>query len=254
PYYFFVEKDFSEQASHNEGFKITDLFKDSNSGVKTDRDKLFYDSNKKELDSRFRILLSDELTNSFIEEYSVKDSGSYKITSAIKKVKFEEQNIQSSCYRPFDKYYTYYDPQLISRPAQKAMVHFNGYQNIGLVLGRQGQVIGHMQWNLVYCINSLADYNIFYRGGGYVFPLYLYPINKGQQTIEQNAGRKPNLNMEIVRQVEDNLGLTFTNEKETTENTFAPIDILDYIYAVLHSPTYREKYKEFLKIDFPRVP
>jgi very-short-patch-repair endonuclease len=37
-------------------------------------------------------------------------------------------------------------------------------------------------------------------------------------------------------------------------STFAPIDLLDYIYAVLHSPTYREKYKEFLKIDFPRVP
>ena len=50
------------------------------------------------------------------------------------------------------------------------------------------------------------------------------------------------------------LDLTFTNEKETTENTFAPIDILDYIYAVLHSPTYREKYNEFLKTDFPRVP
>jgi predicted helicase len=37
-------------------------------------------------------------------------------------------------------------------------------------------------------------------------------------------------------------------------NTFAPIDLLDYIYAVLHNPSYREKYKEFLKIDFPRVP
>ena len=37
-------------------------------------------------------------------------------------------------------------------------------------------------------------------------------------------------------------------------NCFAPIDILDYIYAVLHSPSYREQYKEFLKIDFPRVP
>ena len=35
---------------------------------------------------------------------------------------------------------------------------------------------------------------------------------------------------------------------------FAPIDLLDYIYAVLHSPNYREKYKEFLKIDFPRIP
>ena len=39
---------------------------------------------------------------------------------------------------------------------------------------------------------------------------------------------------------------------EQTE--FAPIDLLDYIYAVLHSPRYRETYKEFLKIDFPRVP
>ena len=44
------------------------------------------------------------------------------------------------------------------------------------------------------------------------------------------------------------------DEKEELEGTFAPIDVLDYIYAVLHSPTYRETYKEFLKIDFPRVP
>ena len=50
------------------------------------------------------------------------------------------------------------------------------------------------------------------------------------------------------------IGLTFTNEKEEIAGTFAPIDILDYIYAVLHSPTYRETYKEFLKIDFPRMP
>jgi predicted helicase len=50
------------------------------------------------------------------------------------------------------------------------------------------------------------------------------------------------------------LGLSFTHEKEDKSNTFAPIDILDYIYAVLHSPTYRDTYKEFLKIDFPRVP
>jgi predicted helicase len=90
--------------------------------------------------------------------------------------------------------------------------------------------------------------------GNYGFPLYLYSDNKVQQTIDQSTERTPNLNLEIVNQISDNLGLTFTNEKETTKDTFAPIDMLDYIYAVLHSPTYREKYKEFLKIDFPRVP
>jgi len=73
--------------------------------------------------------------------------------------------------------------------------------------------------------------------------------------------RIPNLNTEIVNQIAENLGLQFVSEKNLTgfENlvglkTFAPIDIFDYIYAVLHSPSYREKYKEFLKIDFPRVP
>ena len=79
----------------------------------------------------------------------------------------------------------------------------------------------------------------------------------------------PNLNPEIVKQIAEKLGLGFVPEKEAEGNvcyinspevrddyktTFAPIDVLDYIYAVLHSPTYREKYKEFLKIDFPRVP
>ena len=73
----------------------------------------------------------------------------------------------------------------------------------------------------------------------------------------------------LVKQIEKDLGLTFVTEKEEGnlcfinnnddlrdefKQTFAPIDLLDYIYAVLHSPSYREKYKEFLKIDFLRVP
>jgi len=75
------------------------------------------------------------------------------------------------------------------------------------------------------------------------------------------VNRTPNLNAAIVKQIAEKLGLEFVPEKTTpafshpsTGGEFAPIDILDYIYAVLHSPTYREKYKEFLKIDFPRVP
>jgi predicted helicase len=91
-------------------------------------------------------------------------------------------------------------------------------------------------------------------GAGFSFPLYLYPETTAQQTIDQTTTRTPNLNLEIVNQIARKLNLTFTTEKQTTKDTFAPIDLLDYIYAVLHNPNYREKYKEFLKIDFPRVP
>ncbi len=83
---------------------------------------------------------------------------------------------------------------------------------------------------------------------------YLYPDNSRQQTIEQTTERIPNLNLEIVSQIESKIGLKFTNEKQNDEKTFAPIDIVDYIYAVLHSPTYRTKHKEFLKTDFPKIP
>jgi hypothetical protein len=82
----------------------------------------------------------------------------------------------------------------------------------------------------------------------------LYPTLTKQKEIEPTEKRTPNLNLEIVSIISKFLDLQFTNEKETTKNTFAPIDLLDYIYAVLHSPKYRKKYNDFLKSNFPRVP
>lgn len=87
-----------------------------------------------------------------------------------------------------------------------------------------------------------------------VCPLYLYQDLNGQLSLDEQQVRIPNLSKEIVAEIAKGLNLTFTNEKENKAGTFAPIDILDYIYAVLYSPDYREKYNEFLKIDFPRVP
>ena len=102
--------------------------------------------------------------------------------------------------------------------------------------------------------NTIVDFNYYRRGGEVVFPLYLYPEISEQQAIEETPKRNPNLKPEIVNEIAEKLSLSFTNEKEKTENTFAPIDVLDYIYGVLHSPNYREKYKEFLQIDFPKIP
>lgn len=89
PYFFFVEKDFSEEKSHNKGFKINSLFNASNSGVKTDRDNLFYDSNKNQLKDRFNSLLTEDFDQSFIDEYKIKDSGSYKIVTTQQQINFD---------------------------------------------------------------------------------------------------------------------------------------------------------------------
>jgi predicted helicase len=134
------------------------------------------------------------------------------------------------------------------------MQHFLPGDNIGLVTSRQS--IG--DWQYIFISKLIGDFNLTGTAGRYGSGNYFpsIPISRNQRTTNHRAKheRTPNLNTEIVKQIAEQLGLTFTNEKETTKNTFAPIDILDYIYAVLHSPTYREKYKEFLKIDFPRVP
>jgi predicted helicase len=95
--------------------------------------------------------------------------------------------------------------------------------------------------------NTLSTAKKF--GSAPIFPLYLY---QDENSLENE--RVPNLNLDILKEIEDKLKLKIVNEKEDDTTTFAPIDLLDYIYAVLHSPNYREKYKEFLKIDFPRLP
>ena len=148
---------------------------------------------------------------------------------------------------------------LVAYPRQIVSRHLIDKKNSAICLMRQ--FFQDADFSHVLYSESMVDERTMYsnRGGTYIFPLYLYPETNAQQTIEQSNERKPNLNTKIVNQIAEKLGLTFTNEKDTStssasENTFAPIDILDYIYAVLHSPTYREKYKEFLKIDFPKVP
>ena len=106
----------------------------------------------------------------------------------------------------------------------------------------------------VFISNKISDARLGDRFITNLFPLYLHNEIKVQQTLKHSTERIPNLKKEIIKAIEDKINLKYTKEKESTNDKFAPIDILDYIYAVLHSPAYREKYKEFLKIDFPRIP
>ncbi len=274
PSYFFIPKDFEVKNEYEIGIYLLDLFKENSLGVLSKNDSVTIEFEKSTLKERivnFRNLGVEELRKSY---YIKTDSRDWMLSKAKDDLvqNYDEQNFKNISYRPFDNRWTYFTGKpkgFFAYSQNRIMKNMRGGQNFALISGRQGQAVGSMQWNLSFITNTISDQNIYYRGGGTVFPLYLYPDTNGQQSIEQSEDRNPNLNTKIVKQIEDRLGLTFISERENGnvcfannndelqdeyKTTFVPIDILDYIYAVLHSPTYREKYKEFLKIDFPRVP
>lgn len=90
------------------------------------------------------------------------------------------------------------------------------------------------------------------------FPLYLYPNGETEEQAElvpHENGRRPNLSAEFVKHFADTIDLTFVPDgRGDLKKTFGPEDVFNYAYAVFHSPDYRERYAEFLKTDFPRVP
>jgi len=226
PNFFFVKKDFEGAKEYETGFKVDALFPINSVGIVTSKDAILISHSKSDLTKK-------------VEEY-------YEI-------EVNSQLIQRIDYRTFDKRYIYYDTKIVDRARDKVMRHLLK-PNLTLIVPKQA-IRGFRH---IFIGNSPCDKNYVDSAGqfgaGNSFPLYIYPDNNEQKTIEDTSDRKPNLNQEIVNEIAEKLDLTFTNEKETTTNTFAPIDILDFIYAVLHSPTYRDKYQEFLKIEFPRVP
>lgn len=255
----YVFKDIDETAhkKYNQGINPTELFKVNVMGFQTHRDDFCVDVKKDVLEKRLtEFAFSEENENDISKRYNIKSSSDFNILTAkkeLQKISIKDEIIICS-YRPFENKFIYFDRIVVDRPRKELLIHSKKKENLLLGIGRQGLAVGDIEWCLTTVSKNPVDANMFRRGGVNLFPLYLYPENNGQQSIEQSEERKPNLNAEIVQQIAEKLGLTFTKEKETTKDTFAPIDILDYIYAVLHSPSYREKYKEFLKIDFPRVP
>lgn len=174
------------------------------------------------------------------------DSKLISIDSKILEIEFLIKPVNYS-YRPFDNRYTIFDKTILQRARYDVMKHLLK-PNLSLQITSQNR---QLSLGYIFISNCISDRHLLDSAADSmsVFPLYLYP-----EKDSKTASRTPNLNSEIVQKIADGLGLKFTNEKESDSGAFAPIDILDYIYAVLHSPTYREKYKEFLKIDFPRVP
>ena len=261
PYYFFVPINETNETEYKKGFGINELMPIHSVGIVTSRDQLVIDFDKENLLKRIQLFADDKKTDDEIRAifFSNKTPGAYlpgdnrdwSLSKARLEIKQHNHStmIREISYRPFDTRYIYYSSDMIDFGRESVMGHILTGENIGIVTSRQCA----SDWRYIFCSKDICNFNLTGTAGrfgsGYVFPLYVYDDN----TLTEGP-RHPNLTTEIVNKVAKNIGLTFEPEKSGDGDKFAPIDLLDYIYAVLHSPAYREKYKEFLKTDFPRVP
>jgi predicted helicase len=230
PHYFFVPKNFKENQIYENGFKVDELFGVKSSGSESAKDDFIVKFSEKEildLKNYIEVHSDKELT----DEFNLKEE-------KVKQVKNDYINILGNytklLYRPFDTRYTLYSANsqgLWWRPKFEVMKHLtNG--NLALLTCRQQTSFDFQHVFIADTIVERCAVSLQTGEVSYVFPLYIYT---------NDGARISNLKQEIVEDIEKIVG------KITPEN------ILDYIYAVLHSPNYRKKYKEFLKIDFPRV-
>jgi hypothetical protein len=230
---------------------LPSIFPLQQNSIKTDRDRLFVDMEHATLEERICCFYSDEgLRSPFRETYRVENSSSYHLLPRRLKTSYNPANIRPCHYRPFDVRWLYYAPGLTSRPAWEVMRHMLAGPNLALAGMRQYdyQVPSYCY---VLAVEHIIESRLFLsnRGAASIFPLYLYT------NAPDGRARQPNLAPSFVSAVEQRLGLRLTPDGRGDQaETFGPDDLFHYIYALLHSPTYRCRYADLLKRDYPRVP
>ena len=249
PYYFFVPKDEKGKDEYDKGFRIDELMPLNVTGVVTARDSLAIDISKEELLKRMQFFTDKSISDDEVRttlfghkkagKYLPGDSRGWNLSVARTKIQNanHQDAIKPILYRPFDKQYIYYSPDIVDWGREKLFAHLLHNGNFGIVFVRQAITDN---WSHILVADSLIDnrYQYSNKSTAYISPLYLYP-EEGSMDTE----RRLNLDEKIWAEISRCAG------RDTT-----PEEVFDYIYGILHSPRYREQYKEFLKVDFPRIP
>ena len=247
--------DFPEYAEGT--WKIDKIFPSNSNGIETGRDEHLISLTREEIQRVMTDLVNSDLSDKDIyEKYGIQDTTGWHFVKRRKLLIQEglKQDVICKIYRkPFDFGFTYYHEFL--RRQQFEVLGNLLKPNIALLSMRQ-VALESSSYNHFGVTNIIADNRSFLsnKGKANLFPLYIYPTNTLLQEKEFNT-RRPNLAPEFINELSQKLDLEFFPDGKGDQiKTFAPQDIFNYIYATFHSPTYRQRYAEFLKIDFPRVP
>lgn len=259
PWYFLTQKDFESIKQFEKWKSITNIFPLNNSGIKTHRDDLVISYSLKDLENRMRQFRNLQFDEEVIRKtYNIKDTNEWSLKEARIKASKDPNFFEKICsidYRPFDVRYCIYSDDLIERPRRDIMQHMLK-NNLCLISVRQ---VAEENFNHAFVSNKIVEgrMTLSNKGMCYVFPLYLYDIDQKKKRIPLQTmmlfepeveygtfkGKKANISPKVFEQLHNAYGKVPT-----------PEEILGYCYAVLYSNVYRQKYAEFLKIDFPRIP
>jgi predicted helicase len=267
PFYIFAPKDQSLAEEYERGWSLPDIFPVNSVGIVTARDHFAIAFTEKELQERIEAFCDktksdQEVRREFFGEtdpgakYPAGDNRDWQMEKARKELCKDphwREHIKPILYRPFDCRSIIYHRAAIDFGRWELMQNMLEGENRALLSVRQ---ISSQAWKHVFCSKGLAGANCISAQSkeiGYVFPLFTYLNSFGHRKV------KPNLSEKFVKALEESTGLTFEPQPEPLlapgrEERFTPFDVLAYIYAVLHTPSYREKHLDFLEYDFPRIP
>jgi hypothetical protein len=262
-FHFFIPRNEKLMSQYEHYFKITEIFAANSVGIVTARDSFAIDEKKDALTRRIQIFRDKKQTDEIIAQtFNLNDTGAWKIKSAREKVMKEIEYLDSIhpiLIHPFDKRWIFYHDAVVERTRRDVMQHMFK-ENLALIVSRQ--VKG--KFNHAFCSDQITNFNLLDTAGsfgsGYLFPLVIY---------KQKETRKKNLKFSQMMMVFEP-EIEYEEDDYEIELNYNPVfrawikdkymepisgeQVFYYIYAVLYSNIYREKYAEFLKIDFPRIP
>ncbi|MBX1152366.1 DNA methyltransferase [Campylobacter jejuni] len=220
PFYLFLPQNNDLLEEYNKGVSVKDMFILSSVGIVSAKDSILISTNTEKLKQQIHDYYNE----------------------------FDKKNIKKIAYRPFDTQKIYYDIKKVERPRIETMEHFLENENIGLICDR-GTKLNNI--DNIFISSKIIDLHLV-GSGSYIYPLYLYPTTRSKKFLKKE---NPNFNEENFTSKIENFKESFrTFIDELYKEKFSPEDILGYIYAVLFHKIYREKYLDFLKIDFPKIP
>ena len=255
PYYLF--KSYGQSPIYQKDFiGLKEIFAVDGVGIQSSRDDFVVDTELHELKKRISKFADIQILDNLLRhEYNLKNTRGWDLRVARERLTKDNEwefNFKLIHYRPFDFRFTYYADYMIDWPRRQIMRHMMS-ENVGMCIGRQFGATGSDDFDIAFVSDKPIDMNLYRRGGELIFPLYLYNFSNDKKT-------KPSLFDEPVPPSGTNKRVEnfapdfrkFIDKKYG--HAYNPEDIMGYIYAVLYSPTYRRKYTDVLKIDFPRIP